>query len=182
MKHVALLVQFPPPSTLGVICVVNTGCVKTVEIGTEVSIVNVGAVTFSGGSGVAVAGAGDGVAVGGGVGAGEAVGAGVGVAGAGVAVGPVIVMLPLVCDGDKAFRSVSMNSKSFGFAFQTSVVLAPPVQLTLRQRVLKRTPDPLSGVTPSLTKADMRKVLSVPGPVLRVFDPTVQPLAVSPAP
>ena len=50
---------------------VNTGCVKTVEIGTEVSIVNVGAVTFSGGRGVAV-----GAAVGAGVG--DAVGAGVG--------------------------------------------------------------------------------------------------------
>ena len=72
-----------------------------------------------------------------------------------------------------------MNSKSFGFALQTSVVLCPTVLLTRTQRMLKRTPDPLSGLTPSFEKADTRKVFNVPGPVFRTFEPTVHPLVVT---
>ena len=73
---------------------------------------------------------------------------------------------------------MSMNSKSFGKGDQVSVVL-PGVLLTLTHLVLKRTPDPFSGVTPSFEKADMRKVLNVPGPVFRTFEPTVHPLTVT---
>ena len=41
-------------------------------------------------------------------------------------------------------------------------------------------PDPFSGVK-SFEKADMRRVLIVPGPVLRMFAETFQLVAVSPA-
>jgi hypothetical protein len=40
-------------------------------------------------------------------------------------------------------------------------------------------PDPLSGVTVSLEKAETRRVLSAPGP-FNTFPDTVQPVAVSP--
>ena len=70
-----------------------------------------------------------GLAVGAGVGVGEAVAAGVG---DGVAVGatPVIVIRPLFCGGEIEFRSVSMNSKSFGKAAQTNGLVFPGVLLT----------------------------------------------------
>ena len=45
MKQVALSMQLPPPSRLGVICVVFTGCVTLVAIGTDTSMLNVGADT-----------------------------------------------------------------------------------------------------------------------------------------
>ena len=47
--------------------------------------------------------------------------------------------------------------------------------------MLNNRPDPLSGVKSS-EKAEMRKVLSVPGPVLRIFEETFQLVEVSPAP
>ena len=94
----------------------------------------------------------------------------------------MIVMLPLFCNGENAFRSVSINSKSFGNGDHVSVVLWPGVALTLTHLVFNRTPEPLSGVTPSFTKAERRKVFNVPGPVFRTFEPTVHPLPVRPAP
>ena len=45
--------------------------------------------------------------------------------------------------------------------------------LTLSILRLKSAPDPLSGVKSS-EKADMRRVLSVPGPVLRMLEETFQ--------
>jgi hypothetical protein len=190
--------------------VVVTFSMITVLIGTDVSKLSVGRVTFGicgvglavgtgdavgGAVGVAVAG-GVGVAVAGGVGVavgGTAVAVGVGGTGVavgvapggvavGVGVGPVMVIIPLFCNGECEFRSVSMNSKSFGNGCQTNSVNCPGVLLTLTHLVLKRTPAPLSGVTPSFTKADTRKVLNVPGPVFSTFEPTVHPVAVSPAP
>ena len=57
----------------------------------------------------------------------------------------------------------------------------PGMLLTRFQWTKKRVPAPLSGVTPSLEKAETRKVLMVPGPVFRTLLPTVHPIAVSPA-
>ena len=98
---------------------------------------------------------------GGDVGAGDGLGVGVGVGEGlgvpGVGAGPIVIR-PLFCCGEIEFKSLSMNSKSFGNGCQLNGVLCPSVLLTRTQRVLKRTPDPLSGVTPSLTKADTRKV------------------------
>jgi hypothetical protein len=140
-------------------------------IGLDVSIEKVGSVTFVGGG----VGGRVGVGVALGVGVGLGVGGRVGVAvGPGVGVGPVMVMLPFVWLGENEAKSVSMNWKSFGKADQVTAVLCPGELLTRTHRVLKRTPAPVSGVTPSLTKAEIRKVLNVPGPVLRTFEPTVQ--------
>jgi len=88
-----------------------TGSTITVVMLTEVSKLSVGRVIF-GGAGVGVGdGVGDGVAVGEGEGVGGAVGVAVG---PGVGVGPVIVSRPFVCgSAEMAFRSASMNSKSF---------------------------------------------------------------------
>jgi hypothetical protein len=52
--------------------------------------------------------------------------------------------------------------------------------LTLSILRLNSVPDPFSGVK-SFEKADMRRVLIVPGPVLRMFAETFQLVAVSPA-
>ena len=127
------------------------------------------------GVGVGV-GDGDGLAVGDGV----CVGLWVGV-GLGVGVEPVIVMRPSFCRGDTEFKSASMNSKSFGDPAQINGLVAPGVLLSLSMRILNNTPDPLSGVIPSLEKADTRRVLSEPGPG-NVFAETVQPLAVRSVP
>ena len=155
-----------------------TGWVKRVLIGRDVSMLNVGNATLIGGGGTGV-GVALGVGVGEGVRVGDGVGTGLGVpVGPGVGVGPVIVMRPLFWTGENAFRSVSINSKSFGKGDQLSGVFCPAVVLTLTKRVLKRTPDPLSGVTPSFEKADTRNVFNVPGPVFRTFEPTVHPLVV----
>ena len=60
MKQVELSVQLPPPSRLGVICVVIIGSVTLVEIGTEMSIVAVGNDTVMVWSGTFVCGGCDG--------------------------------------------------------------------------------------------------------------------------
>ena len=191
--------------------VVTTGSIITVLAGTEVSKLAVGSVTFgicAVGLGLAVGdavGAGD--AVGGGVvgdGDGDAVGAGVavgggvvgdgdGVAVAGgvaVAVGvgvivPMMVIKPSFCNGTcgSKFVSTNWNGFSVGGMPHLNIVEAPGVLLTRTHLVLNRTPAPLSGVIASFEKAEMRKVLNVPGPVFSTFDPTVNPgpAAVSPA-
>ena len=78
-------------------------------------------------------------------------------------------------------RSPSIKRKLSGDGRHVSVVFAPAVLLTLSILKLNSVPDPLSGVTPSFTKADMRRVFVVPGPVLRILPATVQLLAVRPA-
>ena len=75
---------------------------------------------------------------------------------------------------------MSINSKSFGNAAQISGDWSPGVLLTRSIRMLNRIPEPLSGVTPSLEKAETRKVRNDPGPG-NVLAETVQPLPVSPA-
>src|SRR5438309_1811011 len=57
---------------------------------------------------------------------------------------------------------------------QVKEVIAPCVLLTLSILMLNSVPDPFSPVAPSLTMADMRAVLNVPGPVLRMAPETVQ--------
>ena len=74
-----------------------------------------------------------------------------------------------------------MKMKLSGAGFQTSALVSPGVLLTLSILSSNRVPDPESGVK-SFEKADMRRVLIVPGPVLRMFEETFQLLAVSPAP
>ena len=73
-----------------------------------------------------------------------------------------------------------MKKKLSGAGFQTNGLVSPGVLLTLSILRLKSSPDPFSGVKSS-EKADMRRVLSVPGPVLRMFAETFQLLPVSPA-
>src|SRR5205814_1431134 len=71
--------------------------------------------------------------------------------------------------------------KLSGASAQTNGLLASGgLLLTLSILRLKSVPDPFSGVKSS-EKADMRRVLSVPGPVLRTFEETFQLVAVSPA-
>ena len=73
-----------------------------------------------------------------------------------------------------------MKIKLFWSAAQTSVLVSPGVLLTLSILRLKSVPIPLSGVK-SFEKAEMRRVLIVPGPLLiRLLD-TFQLTAVSPA-
>jgi hypothetical protein len=78
-------------------------------------------------------------------------------------------------------RSASIKRKLSGDGRQLRAVFAPAVLLTLSILKLKSVPDPFSGVTPSFTKADMRRVFVVPGPLFRILPATVQPLAVRPA-
>ena len=93
--------------------------------------------------------------------------------------GPVMVIIPLFCgEADHAFRSVSINSKSFGTALQVNAVLCPGTELTRFQWMTKSDPAPLRGVMPSFERADTRKVLIVPGPEFRTLPLTVHPLAV----
>src|SRR4051812_30971295 len=73
-----------------------------------------------------------------------------------------------------------MNSKSFGNARHVSALKAPGVALTRFQWITKKVPAPFNGVTPSFENAETRSVFIVPGPVLRMFELTVQPLAVRP--
>ena len=74
-----------------------------------------------------------------------------------------------------------MKMKLSGAGFQTSVLVSPGVLLTLSILRLNNVPIPFSGVKSS-ENADMRRVLSVPGPVLRMPEETFQLPAVSPAP
>jgi hypothetical protein len=143
-------------------------------MGTEVSNVAVGRVTVTG-CGVGVGDAGVGVGVGDGV----AVGVGVGV---GIGPVPVIVIRPLGVEaGSCVLRSVSAKIKLSGAGFQTNGLIAPGVLLTLTILRLNNVPDPFNGVM-SCEKADMRRVFSVPGPLLIIFAATFQLLAaVSPA-
>ena len=66
------------------------------------------------------------------------------------------------------------------FGAQTNGDVSPPLLLTLSILRLNSVPDPFSGVK-SFEKADMRRVLIVPGPVLRMFEETFQLVPVSPA-
>ena len=72
-----------------------------------------------------------------------------------------------------------MKIKLFGAGRQINAVVLPGELLTLSIFRSNRVPDPFSGVKSS-EKADMRRVLMLPGPVLRIFDETFQLLAVSP--
>jgi hypothetical protein len=73
-----------------------------------------------------------------------------------------------------------MKMKLFGSAAQTNGVIAPHVLLTLTILSWNSVPEPESGVKLS-EKADMRRVLSAPGPGFTLAE-TFQLLAVSPAP
>jgi hypothetical protein len=72
-----------------------------------------------------------------------------------------------------------MKMKLSGAGFQASVLVAPGVLLTLRNLRLNSVPIPFSGVK-SFEKAEMRRVLVVPGPLLRTFPDTFQLTPVSP--
>ena len=72
-----------------------------------------------------------------------------------------------------------MKIKLFGAGFQTSVLKSPGVLLTRSILRLNSSPDPFSGVK-SFEKADMRRVLVVPGPLLRTLLDTFQLTPVSP--
>jgi len=146
----------------------------TVLTGTDVLKLSVGKLTVTGNGGGK-----DGVGVGVGVGGGLAVGLTEGV---GVGIGiPVMVMRPLFWLGETAFKSASMNSKSLGNGLQAKELVVPGTLLTLNILRLNSAPDPFNGVTPSFENAEIRTVFIVPGPELITVDPTVQPLAVSPA-
>ena len=80
-----------------------------------------------------------------------------------------------------SFRLSSMKIKLFGVWAQTNGLVAPWVLPTRSIRRLNSVPIPFSGVKSS-EKAEMRKVLIVPGPVLRMFAETFQLVPVSPAP
>ena len=73
-----------------------------------------------------------------------------------------------------------MKTKLFGIGFQTNGLVLPGVPLTLSIVRLNRVPDPSSDVRLD-EKADMRRVLIVPGPLLRMPPETFQLVAVSPA-
>ena len=74
-----------------------------------------------------------------------------------------------------------MKMKLSGAGFQTSALVSPGMLLTLSILTLKSVPDPFNGVK-SFEKAEMRRVLVVPGPLLRTFPDTFQLTPVSPAP
>ena len=74
----------------------------------------------------------------------------------------------------------SKKIKLSGGAAQTKGLVAPGALLTLSILRLNKVPAPSSGVKSS-EKAEMRRVLSVPGPVLRTFEETFQFVEVSPA-
>ena len=151
--------------------VVVTGSMIMVELGTELSKMSIGRDTVIGiGVPVGVA-----VAVAVGVGVRLAVGVGEGVGGT-----PVMVMRPLVRLGLCCPKSASKKKKLFGGGRQTNGLIAPGVLLTLSILRLKSVPDPFSGVSSS-ERANTCRVLSVPGPVLRIVEEMVQLVAVSPA-
>ena len=99
----------------------------------------------------------------------------------GVGPDPLIVISPLFWSGEVEFSCLSINSKSSGCGFQVKAVELPGTELTRFHLISKRVPLPLNGVTPSFEKAEMRSLLSVPGPVFSTFPETVQPVAVRPA-
>jgi hypothetical protein len=99
--------------------------------------------------------------------------------GQGVGPGELTVIIPLFCGGENEFSSGSMNSKSFGNGGQVKEVEAT-LLVTRFQWIMKRSPAPLSGVTPSSENAVSDKVFSVPGPVFNTVPFTVQPLEVNP--
>ena len=76
-----------------------------------------------------------------------------------------------------------MKMKLSGSGLKTIVLNAPGVLLTLSIFRLYITPDPFSPVTPSLTKAETRRILEVGPPPGRMFPETVHEggPAVSPA-
>jgi len=74
-----------------------------------------------------------------------------------------------------------MKIKLFGGWAQINGLVAPVMLLTRSIRRLNSVPIPLSGVKSS-EKAETRRVLIVPGPVLRMFEETFQFVPVSPAP
>ena len=78
-------------------------------------------------------------------------------------------------------RLSSMKKKLSGGCFQTRGLMSPGVLLTRSILRLKSVPIPFSGVKSS-EKAEMRRVLVVPGPVLRIFEETFQLVPVSPDP
>ena len=78
-------------------------------------------------------------------------------------------------------RLSSMKIKLFGGWAQANGLVAPCVLPTRSILRLNNVPIPFSGVKSS-EKADMRKVLIVPGPVLRIFEETFQLVPVSPDP
>ena len=78
-------------------------------------------------------------------------------------------------------RLSSIKIKLSGAGLQTSGLVSPGVLLTLSNLTLQSVPIPFSGVKSS-EKADIRRVLVVPGPVLRMFEETFQLVPVSPAP
>jgi hypothetical protein len=168
--------------------VVTIGSMITVAMGTELSKVAIGRVTVIGGGagvgddGVGV-GVGDGVAIGVGVGVGDGVAGGVGVGVVvGVGPGPVIVIRPLgVKSASCALNGGAvMKIRESGAGCQTNGLVAPDVLLTLTILRLNNVPDPFIGSWGS-ERADMRRVFSVPGPVLRMSALTFQLVAVSPA-
>src|ERR1700682_1775312 len=74
-----------------------------------------------------------------------------------------------------------MKIKLSGSGFQTSGLVLPGVLLTLSILRLKSVPAPFSGVK-SFEKAEMRRVLVVPGALLITLLDTLHLAAVSPAP
>jgi hypothetical protein len=74
----------------------------------------------------------------------------------------------------------SIQKNCLGGGAQTNGLVAPAVLLTRSIRSSNKVPDPDSGVK-SFDKADMRRVLIVPGPVLKMPAETFQLPAVSPA-
>ena len=66
-----------------------------------------------------------------------------------------------------------------GAGFQTNGLIAPGVLLTLSILTLNSVPDPFSGG--KFEEAEMRRVLVVPGPVLKTFPDKLQSTAVRPA-
>ena len=81
-----------------------------------------------------------------------------------------------VCDP----RLSSMKKKLFGGWAQTNGLIAPGVLLTLSILRLNNVPDPFNGVW-SCEKADRRRILVVPGPLLIMLPLQTQLLDVSPA-
>ena len=73
-----------------------------------------------------------------------------------------------------------MKIKLSGGGRQVNAVVSPGVLLTLRILRLKSVPIPFSGVKSS-EKAEIRSVLIVPGPVLKMLEETFQLVPVSPA-
>ena len=89
-------------------------------------------------------------------------------------------MAPFCCAGAYCPRVELMKRKLSGTGTQTNEVLSPVVPLTLSILSSNSVPDPSRGME-LFEEADTRRVLIVPGPVLRMVAETVQLVAVSPA-